>query len=310
MYSDDGHLVLELELVVNGKLVRAYAMIDSGATSNFVDLAFVKAHGLPLEEKKTPRELIVVDGRPISSGAVTHHTLPLRASVLESYPLHSETLSLDVTSLGSYPIILGIPWLKKHEPTISWLTHAFSFLSDHCDECCLPPPEERKIRLPTTPAPTTLDKVPRRSRKPKPPLAQRVPHPATNLPPAPSARKKTPVAFINAAAFAQKAEQGGWRNVFVMTAAATGRATSRSEHVESPSEAFDIKAHVPAELHEFLPAFTKPSITDLPPHRPHDLKIETEPGTTPPFQPIYGNSKVELDTLKEFIDENVAKGTI
>lgn len=169
MYSDKDHLVVELVLEVGGQSISTYAMIDTGATSNFIDLSFVKAHGLPLEEKETPRELIVVDGRPISSGRITHHTLPLRLVVLSSQPIHLETLGFDVTSLGAYPIILGMPWFRTHEPTISWSTHALKFLSAHCNERCHPPPEERKIRLPTAPAPTTLDKVQVEPRKPKPP---------------------------------------------------------------------------------------------------------------------------------------------
>ena len=46
----------------------------------------------------------------------------------------------------------------------------------------------------------------------------------------------------------------------------------------------------------------------LPPHRPYDLKINIEEGSTPPLGPIYSLLKTELEALQEFLDENIANG--
>jgi hypothetical protein len=36
---------------------------------------------------------------------------------------HKEMISFDVMKLGKYEVILGIPWLSKHNPKINWKTN-------------------------------------------------------------------------------------------------------------------------------------------------------------------------------------------
>ena len=45
-------------------------------------------------------------------------------------------------------------------------------------------------------------------------------------------------------------------------------------------------------------------------HRPYDCNIELIPDKQPPFGPIYNLSQSELQHLREYIDENLAKGFI
>ena len=40
---------------------------------------------------------------------------------------HHEIISLDIANIGDNDVILGIPWLKKHNPHIIWSTHKISF---------------------------------------------------------------------------------------------------------------------------------------------------------------------------------------
>ena len=70
-------------------------MVDSGAMSSFIDINFVKTHGLPLFTRDHPVEIHTVDGRPISSGLVTHESR-LGLTIGQ----HSEKITLDVTALG------------------------------------------------------------------------------------------------------------------------------------------------------------------------------------------------------------------
>ncbi len=67
---------------------------------------------------------------------------------------------------------------------------------------------------------------------------------------------------------------------------------------------------IPQEYHDFADVFSKAKANKLPPHRPYDLKIELEGGATPPHGPIYSLSQVELQALREFIDENLRAGFI
>jgi len=108
-------------------------MIDSGATSSFINNNFVKDHNLPLDKKPLSIPLHVIDGRPIVSGEITHNTIPLNLLITN----HSEEITLDVTQLGTYPVILGIPWLKKHNPTILWKDHRILFKNKYCKKNCI-----------------------------------------------------------------------------------------------------------------------------------------------------------------------------
>ncbi len=62
---------------------------------------------------------------------------------------------------------------------------------------------------------------------------------------------------------------------------------------------------VPAEYHDFSDAFSDSLSEKLPKHRPYNLKINIEEGTSPPLGPIYSLLESELKALHEFIDDNL-----
>jgi hypothetical protein len=67
---------------------------------------------------------------------------------------------------------------------------------------------------------------------------------------------------------------------------------------------------VPEEYHDFADVFNKAKADTLPPHRPYDLKINLEEGSTPPLRHMYSLSQTGLTALREFIDEHIATGFI
>ena len=56
--------------------------------------------------------------------------------------------------------------------------------------------------------------------------------------------------------------------------------------------------------------FSPGEAKELPPHRPYDIKIETEGEKMPPIGKLYNMSEVELKALKEYIDDMLGKGFI
>jgi len=69
------HLVVSCILSVNGQTIATHTLIDSGATGiAFINLDFAHHYHLPLVPLSNPRSLKVIDGRPISSGDITHTT--------------------------------------------------------------------------------------------------------------------------------------------------------------------------------------------------------------------------------------------
>jgi len=98
-------------------------MIDSGATANFISYKALSRLNLQKKEKTKKYPLRLVDGSISEYGQVTHET--------EAAPLtlqtHKELITLDITDTGDDEIILGMPWLKTHNPTIDWTTGRLRF---------------------------------------------------------------------------------------------------------------------------------------------------------------------------------------
>jgi len=69
-------------------------------------------------------------------------------------------------------------------------------------------------------------------------------------------------------------------------------------------------SNVPKEYWQFTDIFCKQKAKTLPRHRTYDLSIQTKEGSTPPLGPIYSLSTLELQTLRDFIEENTKIGTI
>ena len=108
------HLVLSCTLSNGNDTINAYSMIDCGASGKaFIDSSFVQFHKIPLLPLHQPCTVTVVDGHVISSGVITHFVrVPL---VIDN---HIETTDMFVTKLSHYSVILGIPWLRSHDPHI------------------------------------------------------------------------------------------------------------------------------------------------------------------------------------------------
>jgi len=108
-------------------------LVDSGASENFIDKAYTKASRIPMQQKATPRRVLTVDASEVTSGPVTHD-----AQVHLKINHHEEDVRLHCITIGNAPVILGLPWLKLHDPVIGWKNHTVKFHSDHCAEKCLP----------------------------------------------------------------------------------------------------------------------------------------------------------------------------
>jgi hypothetical protein len=63
--------------------------------------------------------------------------------------------------------------------------------------------------------------------------------------------------------------------------------------------------------HDFSDVFKKKNADRLPEHRLYDCPIDLQEGAAqPPFVPIYGLAEPELEALREYLEENLAKGFI
>jgi len=117
----------------DGKECTTTALVDSGASENFIDKSYAKASGIPMQQKTTPRRVLTVDRREVTGRPVTHDT-----QIHLTINHHEEHIQLHCITIGNAPIILGLPWLKLQYPVIGWKNHTVKFHSDHCADICMP----------------------------------------------------------------------------------------------------------------------------------------------------------------------------
>ena len=90
-------------------------MIDSGVTEDFIDKKVCQKHQINTMATENPREIYLADGNPSDMGPVTHI-----AKVPMTIGNHQELATLQVANLQNHEVILGMPWLKGHNPKIDW----------------------------------------------------------------------------------------------------------------------------------------------------------------------------------------------
>uniref|UniRef100_A0A3B1J024 ribonuclease H n=1 Tax=Astyanax mexicanus TaxID=7994 RepID=A0A3B1J024_ASTMX len=110
------------------------ALVDSGSEGNFISLDLVEEHAIPTKVLSKSISIHAIDGETVRSKPVTLQTLPL---TLQASALHVEQLSLYVLPRTEHPLVLGAPWLKTHDPVISWSLGDITAWSPFCRENCL-----------------------------------------------------------------------------------------------------------------------------------------------------------------------------
>ncbi len=83
-----------------------------------MDIAMASHLQVPVNPLSSPLEIIALDGRSIAPGSVTKITDPLTVSVSH----HLESMAFYLISSPELPLILGHPWLMRHNPHINWLS--------------------------------------------------------------------------------------------------------------------------------------------------------------------------------------------
>src|SRR6202021_2579006 len=265
------------------------ALLDSGATHNFIDRKFVELHSLQTCLMEQPRELLLADGRPSAGSLITHQVLlPIRLD------RHSEIVKLFVADVNRHPLVLGMPWLTTHNPQVHWPAHKITFNSTHCLNHCF---------LGNRPC-SVFSLAARKDSRSETPKTNATN--ATNATIATNTRNKEKNSRKNSTDTPKLAATDACHIPKTHTTNETCKDTAPTHEQIQDS---DLKL-IPPEFHDFADVFSKKEAQKLPEHRPYDLRIELEEGKTPPFGTVYNLSPAELKVLKEYIDDNLAKGFI
>ena len=245
----------------------SHALVDCGASGlSFIDWEFARQHNLPQYTLEEPRRLEVIDGHPIDSGEITH-TVKIDLDING----HKEHLTAFITKLGHYPLVLGIPWLRHHNPRIDCEKDTIDFVSPRCTKTCPPCPTKAMTMDIPPPRPRTID-----------------------------------IATVSHTGFRKIARKEERLHKTVTTFAISATDIDAMLEYQDQGRTPDI----PKEFEEFATLFSETEANKLPLHRPGDHRIQLREGTTPSFGPLYSLSKQELEALRKWLDENLAKGFI
>ncbi|KAL0153973.1 hypothetical protein M9458_050730, partial [Cirrhinus mrigala] len=128
-------LTTVVTLTVEKFSISVAALIDSGSAGNFI--AGHTARQLRVKTTRLPvmYQIQSVTGQPLSNKNVTHQTAPIR---LLTGQCHEEEIQLLVLEGSTIDVVLGRPWLVRHEPILSWGTGEVLKWGSHCWPECFP----------------------------------------------------------------------------------------------------------------------------------------------------------------------------
>ena len=102
-------------LHTSSKRAETSALLDSGATENFINHQYVQQLRLPVKRLATPQKVFNVDGTTNQKGDITFY-LDLEVRTGEK----RTNMWFFLTELGPQQMILGYPWFAAMQPKIDW----------------------------------------------------------------------------------------------------------------------------------------------------------------------------------------------
>ena len=108
-------ITITIHMYMWHKVAKVSALLDSGATENFINKQTVSALKLGMQVLPEPLGIHNVDGTLNSEGQVTQYT-----DLWVQQGKQVTNLQFYVTNLGHDQLILGHPWFYHFNPCIDW----------------------------------------------------------------------------------------------------------------------------------------------------------------------------------------------
>jgi hypothetical protein len=108
-------MILRTFIHSSAKRAETLALLDSGATENFLNLDYAKYLRLPIKKFNQPHKLYNVDGMENQAGELQFYT-DLSVQTGTKHIMMRFMLS----NLGEQKAILGYPWFAAMQPQIDW----------------------------------------------------------------------------------------------------------------------------------------------------------------------------------------------
>jgi hypothetical protein len=111
------HIKVQIQATDTAQIHGTESLVDCSASGLFLDIDYVQKNQIETKSLSTPILVCNVDGMPNENGLIKEV-----ANMLLHYDGHTECVTFVVTRLGKENMILGLPWLKEHNPEINWTT--------------------------------------------------------------------------------------------------------------------------------------------------------------------------------------------
>lgn len=278
--EEDEAQLLKMEVTVDGRA--ATALLDCGASGSFADEDFCRANNIPIHRTTKGKRVKLADGTIVHSHGQINTQIQYISTVHERCYVHTERLTLRVLKLPGFNIILGMPWFKRHNPSIDWCQNTVTMIIDN----------NHLTRLKCEQ--TTRGGI-------KGPDGQVSCVSQLNLISVKEAAKEIRRGVDSYLVLIRRCEQSQQSDdaeqehpvIAAMSSNGGGKSSYESSLVESFRDVFPQK----------LPC-------GLPPSRTVDHQIDVIPGTNPPSKAPYRMSPLELDELKKQLTELLDQGYI
>ena len=268
-------------------------LIDSGAGGEFIDQNYARTLTLPLQNLMKPIPVLNVDETLNKKGIIKHY-INLDLDIFGQ----KQMMHLLVTGLEKQKMILGFPWLQKHNPIINWQTGTFEW--QH-----IPWKIKFRKQIKNLLVEPLLKPTITKEKDPDEWMTQTVNVLGTDCWDA----LISPLIEIQE----QIMDEGTWINPkksSVWICSKTNLATDMAITENLKKEDLTDEQIVPPEYHEYLDIFDEKWASWFPDKRPWDHKIEMKPGFEPKSFKNYNLTLAEQDELNKFLKENLEKGYI
>lgn len=288
-------MMVNVTLDSNGIFVRQIkALIDSGSSTSFISSSLVNKEKLPFVIS-TPVTFRLADNS-------THATNKISCLLMEIEETHhKEFITLRHLDSSAHDIILGQDWLARHNPAFDWVsgTVALTCLFRGCLATKLSSTNNDVFTIEDS----DNDEI--------------ITNNNNTIVTSPIFSKNDiEINNVSSSYIIDPLYIKDKQQLTEITTTSQELIKYASQQLSTPNSTSEktstdpVTHTIPDKYKDFEIVFSKQEADRLPPHRPYDHTIPLIPSAEVSFGPLYNLSKIELDTLYEYIQENLAKGFI
>ena len=276
--NDMNSLYLTIDILPDEKdeTIETKTLLDCGAGGIFLDQNFTWKHNLKTTKLKQPIRARNVDGTDNKQGTI-HYYMDLDIKIGNRTFLER----FYITGLGNQKVILGLPWLRKHNPEIDWEKGTVTWRNSEQSKDLVKLWQQKRESIRKAQQPSMKEEEDQEAAKN---------HSSNPL-------SDTDTILLELL----DTEDEVWINT------KTNMATSLVAEANSKKPELTPKQLVPEE---YLDIFDEEKANRYPESRPWDHKIEIKTGFEPKSFKTYNLTPEEQTKLDKFLKENLDKGYI